>query len=597
MLRRILPALVLLACSRGATPDIAPIALTPTEYNNTIRDLLGMPDDPGAWPAPPAVAARLSPAVGSLRGFAGEREAPPWPWVLPDEVGVDGFEGLADGQSPSAYQLEELQRAAVHYGAYTLVSESFFACDDWENLAPDRQESCAWDSLERFTQRAWRRPITDAERRRLRDFWTTNVAAGALDEAVALTAAGVLQAPQFVYRIEVGDETKRERGRVRLTDWEIASRLSYLLWDSLPDAELFAAADAGALRSEKQIREQAERMLADPRARQAVIRFHTQWLGADAIQRITPAQRAFGPDFGLPTAPGLDTTNDQDWPSVLGPLRSSMEAELHLFVEKTLFEGEGTLGALLTDNHGYLSSATEVVYGDGVERLSLPTESWKGSHVSASFGVTNTLTMEAAAFPPDQRAGILTLPAILAIGAHPVHPSPILRGKRILERVTCTEIGAPPPSAEASSPPDAVEVESTNRARTELATSPQPCAECHDLLNPPGFAFEAYDALGRFRTEDNGEPVDTTGSFEVHGERVRFTDAVDLVGQLADLDAVKDCYAQRWTDYGLGYRADATDPDVARILEDFRDDDDVQALLVAIATSEMFRFRSLGGDR
>ena len=587
-----------LACSKGATPDIAPIALTPAEYNNTVRDLLGMPDDPDAWPAPPAVAERLSPAAGVVTNvFSGVTTPSAWPWPLPDEIGVDDFDGMVDGQSPSAYQLEELQKAATHFGAYTLVSDAFFTCEDWDVLAAAAQESCAWTSMERFARRAWRRPVTDAEHTRLQAFWQDNVNAGALDEAVALTAAGILQAPQFVYRIEVGDTTKRDNGRITLNDWEMASRLSYFLWDTMPDASLFAAADNGELSSPKGIRTQVARMLEDPRARTAVVRFHNQWLGTDQIAKIAPAQRAYGPVFGLASAPELDTTDDGDWPVVLGGLRTSMEAETHLFITMTLFEGAGSLEALLSDNHGYFSTASQPVYGDNFELLDVDNQSWSNDYVAASLTGTASLTLQGATFPANERAGLLTLPSVLALGSHPVHPSPILRGKRILERVTCIELGSPPPGAEAARPPDIVDAESTNRERTANATSPDLCASCHNQINPAGFAFEHYDSLGRYRTEDNGQPVDGSGSLELLGETLEFSSGVDLARQLSINEAVHDCYAHRWTAYALGYSVDPTDPDMKRVMKDFRKDDQVLGLLEAIATSEMFRFRTLGGGQ
>jgi len=586
-----IPAVLALAmsCSRGSTPTIAPIALTPTEYNNTIRDLLGMPDTGSDWPQAPAVAERLSPPTGQVTDVFGlASSAAGWPWALPDEVGVDHFEGMVDGQAPSAYQLEELQKAAVHFGAYTLVSPSFSACGQLEN--------CAWPSLERFAQRAWRRPITEDESRRLRAFWNAQRAAGAFDEAVALTAAGILQSPQFIYRMEQGKDTNREKGRIKLTDWEIASRLSYFLWDSMPDEALFAAADQGKLSSKRGIAEQVERMLADPRAEAAVVHFHQQWLGTDGIGGISPARSAFGPlYFDLEPYSPLDTTGDETWPSILGPLRASMEAETHLFVAKTIFEGEGTLQALLTDHHGYLSDITAPLYPEATP-LSGETVEWNFSYIAASGSVTDTLQLRPVTHPRSQRAGLLTLPSVLALGAHPVHPSPILRGKRILERVACTELGTPPPGAEGERPPDTVAAESTNRVRTEVVTAEQPCAGCHAVINPVGFAFENYDAMGGYRTVDNGQPVDASGVLELEDDRLSFDDGIDLSRQLATLPRVQDCYAQRWTHYALGTQIDPTDPDMERLLEDFRKDDDVLGLLTAIATSEFFRFRALGGE-
>jgi len=582
--------LAIMSCSRGSTPEIAPIALTPTEYNNTIRDLLGMPDRGADWPSAPDVAARLSPPTGQVTDVFGlASSAAGWPWALPGEVGVNDFEGMVDGQDASPYQLEELQKAAVHFGAYALVAPEFSVCDELQQ--------CAWESIERFAHRAWRRPLTEPELKRLRAFWSDQESKGEFEEAVALTAAGILQSPQFVFRMEQGKDTNREKGRIKLTDWEIASRLSYFLWDSMPDQELFAAANDGKLTSKKGIKEQVARMLEDPRARDAVVHFHEQWLEIDQVSRIAPARSTYGPRYyDLEPYSPLDTTGDEIWPGILGPVRASMEGETHHFVSKTLFEGGGTLEALLTDNHGYSSYATAPLYGD-VSPLSSGTESWEYAFIAASSGSMATLELQPVTYPAAERAGILTLPSVLALGAHPVHPSPVLRGVRILERVACIELGTPPPGAEGERPPDISEAESTNRERTEAVTSDQPCAGCHDIINPVGFAFEHYDSMGGFRTEDNGLPVDASGTLELGDDRLKFDDAVDLSRQLATHTLVQDCYASRWVDYAIGVPIDPTDPDMERLLKDFGKDDHVLALLEAIATSEFFRYRSLGGAR
>jgi hypothetical protein len=476
------------------------------------------------------------------------------------------------------------------------VSPEFFVCADWASLRTAEQEACAWNSLSRFAQRAWRRPITATESVRLHTFYMSNVKGGPLDEAVALTAAGILQTPQFLFRMESGEPIRRHKGRVQLTDWELASRLSYFLWDSMPDQALFQAAEDGALSSRSGIQEQVERMLGDRRAQDAVVRFHTLWLETDGLSKITPAQRAYGPVYGLDPNPGLDTTDDGAWPTVLGELRTAMRAETHLFVASTLFDGAGTFQDLMGDHHGYLADITVPIYGSGAELLDLPPQTWELSFVAASQGkVGDTLTLFPATFPRTERAGLLTLPSVLALGAHPVHPSPVLRGKRILERVTCATVEAPPPGVEGLRPPDTVQAESTNRARTQAATSPEPCLACHARMNSAGFAFEHYDSLGRYRTEDNGQPVDAGGVFLAGSHPLAFRDGVDLARQLSTHPVVLDCYARRWTDYALGYATDPADPDVARILQNFREDDHVLTLLAAIATSEMFRYRAVGG--
>ena len=583
----------------GPAPRTPPLALTPTEYNNTIADLLGFPRDGERWPPRPALADMLSPRRAASKGvFLPPPPPPVWPWQFPAEPGTGGFEGITEGQNPSSYQVEELHLAAMHFDSFALLSPTFFACDDWGASSPPEREHCAWASISRFAARAWRRPLDPGEQDRIEAFWRANVAAGRLEEAVALTVAGILQAPAFHFRIERGDAASGEP-----TPWELATGLSYFLWDSMPDDELFAAAAAGELDTRRQVERQARRMLADPKARPAVVHFHNQWLGTDDVLRIAPARRAFGPRFGI--EPELETARDDDvqWPTLMGPVRHSLKLETELFVEQTVFDGDGTFTALLTDHRGYLSDATAPIYGAGVTRLDeRPEVTRQIEFIAASIGRKAPLTLYPAEFPRDQRAGVLTHPSVLAVGAYAVQPGPILRGVHVLERIACMELGTPIQGAETALPPDSLAVDSTNRERTAAATAPPSCASCHRRINPPGFAFEHYDALGAWRARDNGQPVDASGSLTLPGgETLTFTDGIDFVHQLAASDRARDCYALHWTRYALGARIEGATPELAAIQRRFREDDSIEELLVSIAGSDLFRrgpaARAAGGIR
>ena len=581
-----------------AEPDAVsrtpPLTLTPTEYNNTVADLLGFPRDGERWPPRPALADTLSPRRAASKGvFLPPPPPPVWPWRFPSEPGAGGFEGIAQGQNPSSYQVEELHLAAMHFASFALLSPTFFACDDWTGSPPAGQARCAWTSIERFAGRAWRRPLEPGEHERIEAFWRANRAAGPLDEAVALTLAGILQAPAFHFRIERGGAAGGGP-----TPWELAARLSYFLWDSMPDDALFAAAAAGELSTRDEVERQARRMLDDPRARPAVVHFHNQWLGTDNVLRIAPARRAFGPRFGI--LPDLRTARDDDveWPTIMGPIRHSLKLETELFVERTVFDGGGTFTALMTDHHGYLSDATAPIYGEDAARLTDRAEVTRQiEFVAVSIGRKQPLTLYPAAFPPAERAGVLTQPSVLAVGAYAVQPGPILRGVHVLERIACMELGTPIQGAETALPPDSLAVESTNRERTAAATAPPSCASCHRRINPPGFAFENYDALGAWRADDNGQPVDAGGSLTLPGgETLTFADGIDFVHQLAASDRARDCYALHWTRYALGNRIAATAPELAPIRRGFRENDSIRDLLVSIAGSDLFRSGSATAD-
>ena len=133
-------------------PPAALLALTPTEFNNTVRDLLGLPMDVDEWPDKPPIAEQLLPGQGEKSGVFGLAlvEQPPWPWLFPEEAGVEGFEGLDEGQSPSPYSVEEIQKACLFFASYTLVSPTFFACEGWSDLPEAERKICGLESLKTF---------------------------------------------------------------------------------------------------------------------------------------------------------------------------------------------------------------------------------------------------------------------------------------------------------------------------------------------------------------------------------------------------------------------------------------------------------------
>ena len=156
------------------------------------------------------------------------------------------------------------------------------------------------------------------------------------------------------------------------------------------------------------------------------------------------------------------------------------------------------------------------------------------------------------------------------------------------------ELGTPVQGAETALPPDTLTAESTNRERTAAATKPRTCNSCHRRINPAGFAFEHYDAIGAWRDQDNGQQVDASGSLRLPGtEDITFTDGVEFAHKLAASRRVRDCYTLHWTRYALGNHLERTTPGVRTIQERFREDDSIKELLVSIATSELFRARSV----
>ena len=585
----------------GAPPELqpvdAPVALTPSERNNTVRDLFGFSSDPDDWPDPPELAERFASPSESLGGVFAPAVAPPvWPVELPAEAGVHGFDGMLDGQEPTAYGVEAWQQATLHFAPYALVSLAFWACEDADELRGEARDACAWSSLQRFASRAWRRPLDGEETQRLRSIWETQRAVGTADEAIVITVSAILLSPRFTHRIEEGrpdsvaaSDSGSGQARV-LTSLELASRLSYFLWDTMPDSELFRAADEGQLETDAQVRAQVRRMLSDERARETTARFHHAWLGTEAVLGIAPSRSEHAPLFGLSSEPAGGAADcDAEWPAVVGPLRHALYADLSLTVIDRVLDGPGTFTDLMTTDVGYRAAASEPIFGDVTVDDSREPVEWPYTYVVTSVPASGVHELQRVRHTGTGRAGILSSPAVLAVGAYPVHPGPIPRGVNIVERVLCTDLGNPPEGAEGSLPPDITDAESTNRDRTEAATASSTCAACHDRINPLGLAFESFDAVGAWRDTDNGLPVDVAVEVYLDGSFMWLDGAAELGAAIAQSDEARSCYALHTVRAATGIDWDRYDPRITPLLASFTAHDHIPTLIEEVALSSVFR--------
>ncbi|MDG1479111.1 MAG: DUF1588 domain-containing protein [Myxococcota bacterium] len=580
------PLLLLLTGCKTTDPGEAPVRrLTPTQYNNTISDLLGYSE--ADW-------SRLSEET--------DAEAV-WPWPFPADIEVHGFEGNAEGQIASAALVEQYQAAASHFAGFVPDAPEFWTCEP-DSGGETEQLACAQQSIIRFTTRAWRRPLQAAEQDRVHALLETSIQEWGVSDGITLTAQGVLMAPQFLYRVE-GLDDEGDAAASSLSDFELASRMSYFIYNSMPDPELFEAAASGDLSKKKGVTEQAARMLSEDRSRASVVHFHSQWLGIDDVYTANADMDTYQPIY-LPEAADLIDPDEElfvedieeIWSSYLIGVRVGMVLEAELFVERTIFDGGGTLRWLMTDNHGYVTTIGSDASEDmGTDRIYGTTSAdvLGGEDIEVLLEDGNleyALTLQPVAYPADQRAGVLTQPAVLTALSHPVHPAPILRGVFIKERMLCETVGQPPDGAEASAPSDSLDVESTNRERTESATASPECVGCHQSINPLGFALENFDSLGGWRDTDNGYDVDASGTLDITG--AHFSSPVELAAHLADSTQLHDCYTLQWTRYALGQ----SDPDptiLANLQDDFlASEGDIQQLIIDITASDAFRYRSGG---
>ncbi len=343
----------------------------------------------------------------------------------------------------------------------------------------------------RFAERAFRRPLSDEQKRFFIDRQFD--AAKDPDTAIKRVVVLVLKSPRFLYReIDGGTDA-----------YAVASRLSFALWDAPPDKELLDAAAAGRLAKREEVTRQAERMLADPRARAKVREFFLQWLKVDQVPDLGKDRERF---------PGFDS-------AIVADLRTALE----LFVEDAVWNGDSDFRQLLLADDLYLNGRLAKFYG-----VSLPAD--------APF--------QKVKLDPGQRAGVLTNPYLMAAFAYTGASSPIHRGVFLTRNVLGVTL-RPPPEAftplAASLHPDL-----TTRERVSLQTRPAACQACHGIVNPLGFTLEHFDAVGRFRDKDNGKPIDATGTYQTRsGEAVKFAGARDLAKFLAGSEEVQTAFAER----------------------------------------------------
>jgi hypothetical protein len=351
----------------------------------------------------------------------------------------------------------------------------------------------------------------------------------------------LLQSPQFLYRTELG-ATAGVDGLIALDAWELASRLSFFLWNSMPDATLFDAARAGALSTPNETAATVARLLGDGRANEMALSFHEQAWNWGRYSRIAPDADEY------PDAPS-------DFPS---RARESSRR----FVSEVIANGGG-LDELLTAPYAFVDSALAPLYGVEVDGV-----------------------FERVDFSAGERRGILMQLGFLASNAYAIKTDPIHRGLFVMRDLLCRDISDPPPGATETPPPETDTPPETTREEVELLTGQPTCAGCHLEINAPGFAFEGFDAAGSARELDGEVPVDTSGTLDIDGAMVSFGGAGELVEALGQSVEARACYAGKWLAYAYGRELAAHDTTTRTELA--ASPLAVRALLTAIAQSKPF---------
>jgi len=363
----------------------------------------------------------------------------------------------------------------------------------------------------------------------------------------------MLQSAPFLYRLELGGASAG--AYVRPTSYEMASRLSYFFWKSMPDDALFKAAQGNLLQTPDQIRTEAVRMANAPEARSMVADFHDQWLNLRLVS-------------------GVDKSTS-DFPMFSDVVAADMHDEAAQLVDDIVFSGSGDVSALFSAPYTFVNGNLAKFYG---------------------FGASGGSQFAKTTPSQGERAGVLTVGGVMSVLAKTNRTSPVLRGKFVREQILCEEIPPPPPNV-----PALPEISSSLSVKQRLGEHEiAGCAACHVLMDPVGWAFENYDGVGRFRTVDNGQPIDTSGEVKQGSDGTTdakvvglFSGPAELGAKLAASDEVKQCVVTQWFRYASA-RAE-TDSDMCSLqkldTQFGQSGHAVKELLVDLTQTDTFLYR------
>jgi cytochrome c5 len=408
---------------------------------------------------------------------------------------------------------------------------------------------CAKKVVSTLARRAYRRPVTDADLEILLSFYQKGRNKGSFDAGIETALRLILTDPKFLYRIE-SDPANATPGTVnRIGDLELASRLSFFLWSSIPDDELLTVAGQGKLKDPVVLQAQVKRMLADPKAEALVTNFASEWLFLRNLQSVNPA----GEDF-----PNFDEN-----------LKQAFRTETEMFVGSVMREDRNVTD-LLTADYTFVN-----------ERL------------AKHYGIPNIYGSQfrRVTVTDDARRGLLGQGSILTVTSYPTRTSPVLRGKWILENILGTPPPAPPPNVPALKENDEGGKVTTVRERMEEHRRNPACATCHKVMDPLGFSLDNFDAIGQWRSKEAGLPIDASGQL-ADGSKVN--GVVDLrKALLAHPERFVSTMTEKMMTYALGRGLEYYDMPVVRSItrDAGRGDYRFSSIVMGIVKSTPFQMR------
>ena len=448
---------------------------------------------------------------------------------------------------PAVYSISITGPYAAKGPGDTPSRRRIFAC---RPASAGEEEGCAQRILSALMRRAWRRPVTEADLVRPMKFYRDARAQGGFEAGIEMALCAVLVSPEFLFRVAQEPAGIARNTAYRISDLELASRLSFLLWSSIPDDELLEAAVQGKLKTPAGLEQQVRRMLADARSRSLVTNFAGQWLHLRNLGSFTPDMRLF-PDF------------DDN-------LRQSFRQETELFVESILREDRSVLD-LLRANYTFLN-----------ERL------------AKHYGIPNVYgsRFRRVTFGEDSgRGGLLRHGSILTVTSYSTRTSPVIRGKWVLDNL----LGIPPPPPPATVPPlrENTGVSKALSVRERLAEhrdSPA-CSGCHRLMDPVGFSMENYDAVGRWRALEENQPIDSGGGLP---DGSRFSGVSGLQQALLGRpESLVGNFTEKLLTYALGRGVEYYDaPAIRKIVRESRPNEfRFSSIILGIVNSSPFQMR------
>jgi hypothetical protein len=496
-------------------PGPSPVRrLSRIEYQNTIRDLFG-----------------LDTKVAES---------------FPADQTVLGFDNNVAGLTVTSVLAEQYMAAAEKLALAALpAAKTMAGCSP----ATAGETTCAKQLATKLARKAFRRPATDEQIASLMAAFAARKEA-TFDSGVESMLQLVLQSPYFLYRVELGGIATEDPTLQRIDDHDVASRLSYLLWNSMPDDALFAAADEGKLGTKEEIAEQARRMMKDPRARAAVANFHRQWMELDHLEEVPKDPKVY-PEFDA--------------------LRGDLATETTTFLDQ-VFWTDGRVETLFTAPYTYANAKLATAYG-------LPAPSGSGFVKIAT--------------DPSRRIGLLLQPSVQSLHSIAYESSPIYRGKFVREKILCHEL-LPPPEGLVVVPPEVDPSKSTRERYTQHSSDPA-CRGCHSLMDPIGFGFEHYDGMGKWRDKEGTHTIDARGTLtdtDIDGD---FNGAIELSTKLAKSKQVSNCVVTHWFRFAYGRGETESDRcSVNGLQTKFASAKyDMRELLVELTQTDAFRFKKV----